>query len=451
MPRRRTDRSERASGFFSLNIGTLIFIAVLFYIIVTFVIYMTTKHTSSYQVISGPLAQNQTYTALALREETVIQSNAEGYIKYYAQESRKVAKDGVVYSLSSTDTKSKVTGSTTLSADSLSKVRSLTAQFANSYNSANFGQVYSFKYSLAGNILDYAAQDSTGSSSLSQESLFKAPEAGVVVYATDGLEDVTVDNFTSDNFSYSSYSIQNLRSSDKISSGSDVYKLVTDEEWSLLIPLTTQQSTNLEDKKTIKVKFLKDGSSMTGDFEILERDDGLYGRISFASGMLRYVSDRYLEIELVTNSKKGLKIPVSSIVTKDFYLIPKTYVFSTDNSTDMGFNRRVQEKDGTYSSEYVNATIYASDDDYYYVDMNEFSEGDVLIKENSTQTYTIKDTGQLEGVYCINRGYTVFRRISIIDQNEEYCIVASGTSYGLSIYDNIVLDSSTVKEDEILY
>ena len=83
--------------------------------------------------------------------------------------------------------------------------------------------------------------------------------------------------------------------------------------------------------------------------------------------------------------------------------------------------------------------------------MAESSVGDVLVMENSTQTFTLKDTGQLNGVYNINRGYTVFRRIEIIDQNEEYCIVKTGTPYGLSLYDNIVLDSSTVSEDEILF
>ena len=63
----------------------------------------------------------------------------------------------------------------------------------------------------------------------------------------------------------------------------------------------------------------------------------------------------------------------------------------------------------------------------------------------------MKDIAQLEGVYCVDKGYAVFRKIEIIDQNEEYCIVATGTSYGLSLYDNIVLDSNTVQEDEILF
>ena len=38
----------------------------------------------------------------------------------------------------------------------------------------------------------------------------------------------------------------------------------------------------------------------------------------------------------------------------------------------------------------------------------------------------------------------------LLDNNEEYAIVKSNTQYGLSVYDYIVLDSSTVEEDEII-
>ena len=190
---------------------------------------------------------------------------------------------------------------------------------------------------------------------------------------------------------------------------------------------------------------------MTGSLQLLKRADAIYAEITFSSGVIRYVSDRYLEIELITNAEKGLKIPVTSVVSKDFFLVPKDYAVKDEDSQALGFIRRIDKKDGTAGTEFVDATIYASDDDNYYVDITEFNEGDILIRENSTQTFTLKDTGQLNGVYCINRGYTVFRRIEIIDQNEEYCIVRTGTSYGLSLYDKIVLDSSTVREDEILF
>ena len=73
------------------------------------------------------------------------------------------------------------------------------------------------------------------------------------------------------------------------------------------------------------------------------------------------------------------------------------------------------------------------------------------MKPDSKEKYIIGSTEMLEGVYCINQGYAVFRRVEIIDQNEEYAIVAKDTDYGLVRYDHIVKDASKVKEEDILY
>ncbi|MCI6731085.1 MAG: hypothetical protein MR487_01970, partial [Lachnospiraceae bacterium] len=57
----------------------------------------------------------------------------------------------------------------------------------------------------------------------------------------------------------------------------------------------------------------------------------------------------------------------------------------------------------------------------------------------------------LRGVYNVNKGYAVFAVVNIIDENDSYCIVQGGTNYGLSVYDHIVLNASTVSEDDLLY
>ena len=49
------------------------------------------------------------------------------------------------------------------------------------------------------------------------------------------------------------------------------------------------------------------------------------------------------------------------------------------------------------------------------------------------------------------QGYAVFRRIEILDQNEEYAIVSKNTAYGLARYDHIVRNADKVDEEEILY
>ena len=87
----------------------------------------------------------------------------------------------------------------------------------------------------------------------------------------------------------------------------------------------------------------------------------------------------------------------------------------------------------------------------YYVDQKSFKEGDVIISQKDQSRYVVSDVGVLEGVYCINQGYAVFRRIEILDQNEEYAIVSKNTAYGLARYDHIVRNADKVDEEEILY
>ena len=85
------------------------------------------------------------------------------------------------------------------------------------------------------------------------------------------------------------------------------------------------------------------------------------------------------------------------------------------------------------------------------MDMENFKAGDILVRPDSQSRFEVGETGTLEGVYSINKGYAMFRQISIIDQNEEFCIVESGTPYGIAQFDHIVLDGSSVQEETILY
>lgn len=445
----------RLKGKIPLNIGTFIFGAIFIYMIITVVLYLTADHIESYQVTAGPLAKNKTYTALALREEKVVKASASGYITYYARENSKVAKSGVVYSLGDNQTSASIED---LTEEDYSRIRSSMAAFSSSYDSSNFYDTYNYKYKLEGTILQYSGLTSTQDGKVPQtiggQTVYTSAQDGIILYSLDGYEDVTEDNLSPDYFNKKNYSITNLQTEHKVSAGDTVYKLITNENWSIIIPLTSEQTVQLSGRKTIRVKFLKDDTTQVGNFSIITDDEGnYYCRIKFSNGMIRYSNDRFLEIELVTNTQSGLKIPLSSIVTKDFYMIPKEYVTYSDENGKAGFNKLIQAKGKVNQStaEFIQATIYEEDDEYYYVDTTTFSEGDEIIKPDSQATYTVGKTKSIEGVYCINKGYAVFRKILILDQNDEYCIVATGTDYGIAQFDHIVRNGNSVKEDDILY
>lgn len=468
------------------NIATIMFGALFVYMIVTVILYSTSSHVTSYQVTVGPLTKNPVCTALAIREEQIVPAGASGYVEYYAREGMQVRKNGSVYAITNTR---KEAESVELSEEQLEKMRSNMANFSYGFSGSDFYDAYSFKYELQGSILQAAgimeqgSADSKGETdtdeengalvgeevgsvvALGRQSVYTAPEAGIVVYSTDGYESLTTENITEEAFSEKSYKKTDLLISKEIAAGDPVYKVITSENWTLMVPLTDKLAATLSGRESIKVKFTKDGESQNGSLSIVQIGNQKAARIQLKNGMPRYASDRFLEVELVINTQSGLKIPVSSVVEKEFYTIPRDFLAQGDNGEGKGFIREVDGKSSSVT-EFVDAVIYkevnskgqeigwGEEEDtsgYCYVDKETFKEGDVLKKPDSSETYTVKETDKLQGVYGMNKGYAVFRQINILDQNEEYCIVSQGTSYGLQAFDYIVLDGESVKEEEILH
>lgn len=73
-------------NIFGLNIATVAFGVLLLYMIFTAFLLVTSTHIESYQVTTGPLSRNETYTGISLREESVFKAESSGYVNYYARE-----------------------------------------------------------------------------------------------------------------------------------------------------------------------------------------------------------------------------------------------------------------------------------------------------------------------------------------------------------------------------
>lgn len=444
----------------TLNIGTILFGILFLYIIISIVLYFTTVHVTSYQVVAGPLAKNETYTGLMLCEEQIVTADAGGYLDYYAREGGKVSATAIVYGLGEQQSQQEATHP--LSEEDLSLIRAQMSAFSYSFAPNDFGSTYNFKYELGGSILQYSmasqeeyqaaqADGTTPSVTMGGQTLIRARENGIVLYSRDGYEETTVDNFTEDSLDQDRYHRESLKKKESIQAGDPVYKLIIGESWNLIIPLSDKQASGLADKTYIKVRFLKDNVTQNGDFTIIERDGKKYGNIEFGSGLIRYAGERFVGIELVTNAQSGLKIPLTSVVNKDFYTIPIEYKTVDGDNGEAGFLVEKGKKKGeSASKEFISTTLYAENDDLCYVDTAAFPEGSILSKPDSNDRYVVEDTAALEGVYCINKGYAVFRFINILDQNEEFCIVEKGTAYGIAQYDHIILDASQVKEEDIV-
>lgn len=451
----------------NLNIGMIIFGVVFVYVVVCIFMYFQTSHIVRYEVKEGSLATNNIYRGVILRDEKVVSTEAAGYINYYAREGERVAKDDLVYTIDETGRLSEYIedlslGENTLSKKELAEFRSEIVNYIHGFDRKNYESIYDFKNSLKNTVLKLAnvnmlqgINDMNGTSGVTNIVNFcNAPETGIVAYWTDGYEDLTAADVTEAVFDEKNYAKNQFLGNQLAEAGTAAYKLSTNESWSVVIPIAADRGAQLQEEGYVKVRFLKNQYESWGSVKLLNNTDGqTYLQLSFTNSMVTFISDRFLDIELIIYDETGLKIPNSSIVQKEFFLIPEDYVTLGGENGVSGVIRQCYLEDGTISSEFLETDVYNYDSEAkeYYLDISILNTGDILYKTDSQETYTVSRRATLIGVYNMNKGYADFKQINILYQNDEYAIVKANTRYGLNVYDYIVLNAEAVSDDQFIY
>lgn len=463
---KRRKASEKITKYrkpININLGLIIFGVLFIYIIVIIISYFQSEHITPYEVTTGSLAVNNTYVGIALREETVVSCDYSGYVNYYARENEKVSNGSMVYTVDSSGKLSEMVNENTgegssLTDEDLSELKTEISDFSTSFRPDSFFDTYDFKFDIEGTVLKLAnykvlsSIDTLASSNLSDSISFGyASQSGVLVYSTDGYEGITAETLTPELMKPDNYTKSQFHSNDLIAQGDPAYKLITSENWSIIIEIDEERAQELAEESYINVRFLKNNYTSWAEISILRQNGVIYAKLDFNNSMITFATDRIIEVELLANSEEGLKIPNSAIVERAFYLIPIEYLTKGGNTGADGFIRETYLEDGTVSTEFVEATIYNSTETEYYVEESVFNIGDYIIKPDSNEKYPISKQATLIGVYNINKGYADFKQITILYQNEEYAIVKSNTEYGLSVYDHVVLKGDTVNENDFIY
>lgn len=110
------------------------------------------------------------------------------------------------------------------------------------------------------------------------------------------------------------------------------------------------------------------------------------------------------------------------------------------------------DKKGNTSVENIQITPYYTDQEFAYISMDDLtSDITQIIHPETGALYTIGQIGTLSGVYNVNKGYAVFNVITVLYKNDDYSIVKANETYGLTQYDRIALDGSSVEDDQVIY
>lgn len=448
---------------FHVNIGMIIFLFIIIYVLFYIFSYFTTETVSEYEVTQGTITTNHIYKALAVRSERVVEAPFSGELIYYKYDNSKTGVNDFICSIDSVGTitnqiKESVESNSNVSSDN-SIVSSTIEHYLNNYDLNYFQNIVSTRNDIASKVsqsLNQTAIANLDKSLLTENDSFfhmiKSDIPGVVCYSTDGLEDLSLETYSAEHFlNMNSYKRTSLSDNSTVKEKEPLYKIIDDENWSLIIEISKDLSSSFAEKQVQKIKFCKDNYTTYANCSLDYKEGQCFLILSLNKGMIRYAADRYLDIELVISEKTGLKIPNSAIVEKNFYTIPNEYFIKGNDSNEEGVLIQRVDKNQKEYTEFITPTIYYRNDYFSYIDNEIVDNNDILIKPESTEKYTIgDDVGSLIGVYNINKGYAIFKQIKILSQNEDYSIVEMKTAYGISLYDHIALEGNKIRENQTI-
>ena len=440
-------KNSKVTGFF------LILFAI--YILLQGTLSLTKDHVSIYEVTEKKIADDNLVRGIIIRNEKLVNSDQEGYINYYVADGTKVGARTKIYSIDQTgqiynQLANADTGEIKLNAQNTSDIRSEISSYKAAYSMSDFGETYNFKYNL-----DNTISELTNARLLDNVTKILKEQGGESSFQFGSAGESGIVSYTSDD-------PKQLRKTESVKAGSPIYRLVTNESWSVVFPLSKEQFKNIQQEKTVTVTLKKIQAKVTPQVTTFTMDGGYYARIDLKRYMIQYINNRYLDLEIKMNDEAGLKIPKSSILQKEFYKIPVDYVV-TGQSGDT-IVKAVYKKNGSVDYEPCDTTILSFDDGtsqaegeekkekYCYIPADDFKAGTEISTDTlGSSLFRLSETEKLDGVYCCNKGYCEFRPVEISYQNNEYCIIKKNTSGGLSAYDHIILDPKVIREDDIIY
>lgn len=459
-----TEQKKKQS--FRFNIGTIPFLMILVYILGHLVSFISQDELAVYEVIQSQIHDSIQSTGLILREETVVKGTSTGYINYYVSEGEVVSKNGLVYSCDETGEVHEYISNLmeqqeVVSAEDYNDIKEALEEFEETYTDSKFQYIYNLKYNLENKALklgDSIMEEHMDEieSKMGTNSFIKnySVEHGIVTYIEDGFEEKKLSELTAEDFEVAAYKKTDLKKTEQVKKGESVYRLTESQDWQIVLLLNKTEYKKIKDKTKLTINLAGGEYSCTCPVTFEKKSDGYYAVLTMQNYLSRFVTERYVDVEIEIKSEDGLKIPNTAIVQKEFYKIPKAYLTGkiASNKTMMV---KKQDKKGNVTFESLNVDIgkYEEDEEdngYYYVLKEEVPDNTLISMPDSEQTLLLKETVMLPGVYNVNRGYADFRYVSILMENEDYTIVKQGVTNSISLFDRIVLNGNTTENNEII-
>lgn len=446
-----------------VNIGIVIFLVIMVYVLFHVYTFFTKSEIPLYEVQPGEMYVTSQCDGLILREEELVYTEIAGYLNYYYGEGSRVSKNSTVYSIDSNrDMYDLLSGSATeikLSGNDLADLKQLLYEnlvypdTERSVSERKAAVTTGYQRLIDAMLMEELNQIVTSTGIISNFHVVSTEKSGIISYMTDEYTNATIQDITASCFE-NQHTASSLYSVDLIAANSPVYKIITDDSWRIVVLLNDTLYGQLLGKESATF-YLDNEIKITAPITCYRKDNDFFAEITLNKYLSNYTSKRFIDINFELECVSGLKIPETAITFKDYYRIPEEYLVLGGNETAKTKGLLVEEfnKDtGTTQYTFKEVDVFYSIDGFSYIDCLDFAkETYISTPDMSSRVMLYTFVNKLEGAYNINKGYAVFKRVERLKTENGYVIAKKNSVSGLSAYDHIALDAATVVEDSVIY
>lgn len=446
-----------------VNIGIVIFLVIMVYVLFHVYTFFTKNEIPLYEVQPGEIYVTSRCDGMILRDEEPVYTEIAGYLNYYYGEGSRVSKNSTVYSIDSNrDMYDLLSGSATeikLSGDELSDLKQLLhdnlifPEEEKSVSERKAAITTGYQRLIDEMLMEELNQIVTSTGVISNFHVVSTEKSGIISYMMDEYTDYTIQDVSAACFENKD-SATSLYSADLIAANSPVYKIITGDSWKIVVLLNDTLYGQLLGKDTATF-YLDNRIKVTAPINCYRKDDIPFAEITMDKYLSNYTSKRFIDVTFEIDYIDGLKIPETAITFKDYYRIPEEYLVLGGNETSKTKGILVEEFNtdtGTTQYTFKEAEIFYSADGFAYIDCLDFAkETYISTQDMSSRVMLYTFVNKLEGAYNINKGYAVFKRIERLKTENDYVIVKKNSASGLSAYDHIALNAENVVEDAVIY
>ena len=487
------------------NFITVVFCAVLVYLAVQLIGFVTADSYPIYE-LKLPETYSHAYErrGLVTREEYTCVSENAGFVNYLITEGRKYSSATPVYTTKDasffTDALLENEDTQMLSTDKLTMLKERLVQTC-FRSDEQFYRYAQDKEDIQATILNTFLQKASKNIDVllrnDPDALVVSERSGFILYHQDnycgiGSEDITPEMFREENCILRSY-----ETGRSVQAGDFAYRIVPDDVFSLSFILTENEYISFIDRKYLPIHLKELDVDVNGSLSIRDLSDGSHmATVTLNKYGSNCLNNRFLSFSISQQEQVGYRIPVESVLTRDFITVPAAFVIH-DSHMGIGVIREVKKPDGSTDRLFTRITIYAVRGNTYYISSSELTTQDTIYlpvkiesggqQENGGQResggqqesgeeqetengkvvedeqvidYTgdpdrpcrLSVTAPLTGVYNVNKGYCIFRQVEILTQTADrnFYLIATKTDLVLAAYDRIIQNAASVDDNRII-